>query len=437
MALEHPYEPRDTTEYGANEIMKVLSYSKVALVNVGTGGGKTFMAIRAAAKNIPNVNLLVLTTKKQVDAHHWEDSIDSYNQVMNTKITYDVTNYEHVRMPKHWKPVAEKITKITDRPTILILDECQRMKGYTSSSTAKSIIAFSRLDNVIRTIGLSATLASNSILDACNYLILAGLYKNKTQFLNRHVKVFDDHFQPVVKDWKGNISSKMINEYDYLVSAIDHITVTIDTEDKVPPRHGWQRVFTYDKDTQKEYRQIIKDYKLGVYDSVQTALMAEREFVATHCEQRNKYLKQLITDPNRPNTPVLIFYQYNIERERLIDFIQKELPDYEIKIIAGNVKKVSMAKPSNPKTLFIIQYRAGGEGLNAPWSRFTIFYSPTNSYQDFKQAQGRNRRAGSKEIVYQVRFVVEKTVNAHMWYDVIDNKKRFTKALKERLVDKE
>ena len=437
MALEHPYEPRDSTEYGANEIIKILAQNRLALVNVGTGGGKTFMAIRAAAKKLPKVNLFVLTTKKQVDAHHWEDSIDSYNKVTGSDITYTVTNYEHIRTPKHFKPTLEMVSKVQDRPTILILDECQRMKGYSSTSTSKSIIALSRLDNVIRTIGLSATLASNSILDACNYLILAGYYTSKTQFLNHHVKFFDDHFQPIVKDFSGNISPELINNYSQLVQLIDHITVTINTENKVPQRKAWQKIFKYDKATQKEYRQIIKDYKLGVYDSVQTAIMAEREFVALHAGQRNQYVKELITDKNRPNTPILIFYQYTIERETLWDYIKKELPDYEVKTIAGDTKKLDVSKPKNPKTIFLIQYRAGGEGLNAPWSRFTIFYTPTNSYQDFKQAQGRNRRAGSTETVYQVRLIVDKTINAHMWYDIIDNKQRFTKKLEAQLVTKE
>lgn len=436
--LEHPYEPRESTESAADKIINVLAYSKVALVNVGTGGGKTFMSIRAVAKKAPKVHLLVLTTKKQVDAKHWDDSIDSYNQVMNSDITYTVINYEKARSKSHYPKLVNQLNSIKDRPIVMILDECQRIKGYTSSNTSKAVINISRLPNVIRTIGLSATLASNSILDACNYLILAGFYTSKTQFLNQHAKYFDDHFQPIVKDYQGNISSAMINDYEQLVNRIDSITITIDTEDKVPPRKAWQKIFKYDNATQKEYRHIIKDYKEGVYDSVNAALMAERNFVAEHAEEKNEYVKSLITNPSRPNTPILIFYQYTIEREQLQAYIEEEMPGYDILIIAGKMKKsVSMKKPENPKTIFLIQYRAGGEGLNAPWSRFTIFYSPTNSYQDFKQAQGRNRRAGSTELVYQVRLVVDKTINAHMWFEIIDNKQQFTNKLQQELVDKE
>lgn len=438
MALEHPYEPRESTETAADKIINVLGYSKVALVNVGTGGGKTFMSIRAVAKRLPKVHLLVLTTKKQVDANHWNDSIDSYNEVMKSDITYTITNYERARSKGHYPKLVQKLQSINDRPVVMILDECQRIKGYTSTSTSKMVIAISRMNNVLCTIGLSATLASNSILDACNYLILAGYYTSKTQFLRIHAKYQDDHFQPIVKDYDGNISPAMINQYEELVNKINNITITIDTEDKVPPRKAWQEIFTYPKKVQKEYRKIIKDYKEGVYDSVNAALMAEREFVATHSEDKNEYVKKLINDPNRPNTPVLIFYQYTIERETLLSYIEHNLPDYEIIIIAGSMKKkVSMNKPKNPKTIFLIQYRAGGEGLNAPWSRLTIFYTPTNSYQDFKQAQGRNRRAGSTEMVYQVRLVVDKTVNAHMWFEIIDNKQNFSKQLQAELVDKE
>lgn len=437
MTLEHPYEPRETTEYGANQIIKVLHKSDVALVNVGTGGGKTFMVIRAVAKRVPNANLIVLTTKKQVDSHHWEDSIDSYNDVMKTNLTYTVTNYEHLRVKKYFDEIVQNTLAIKNRFTIIILDECQRIKGYKPSQSFKAVLGLKQIPNAIKYIGLSATLASNSILDAGNYLILAGYYPNKTQFLNSHVTLWDDHYQPIVKDFNGDINPELIHDYDKLVSTINYITVTINTEDKVPPRKGWQKVFKYDKKTQKEYRDIIKAYKQGMFDSVQEAIMEERKFVALHADQRNAYVKQLITDNNRPNTPILIFYQYNIERQVIFNYLQEELNDYEIKIIAGDSKKVDVSKPDNPKTIFLIQYRAGGEGLNAPWSRFTIFYSPTNSYQDFKQAQGRNRRAGGHAMVYQVRLLVDKTVNYHMWTEVIDKKKRFTKQLESDLVDKE
>ena len=59
------YEHRTTTDLGAKKIIKVLLKHPVAVVNVDTGGGKTFMSIRAVGVYDPNSHIVIFTTKKQ------------------------------------------------------------------------------------------------------------------------------------------------------------------------------------------------------------------------------------------------------------------------------------------------------------------------------------------------------------------------------------
>lgn len=442
MALAHPYQSMPLTEYGARLIDDVLIRHPFVLVSVDTGGGKTFMAIHAIARVIPDAHLLVLTTKKQVDANHWNDSIDSYNQVTGSRVTYEVTNYEQLTQKKTYAALYNKLFNFPKnhprQRVFIILDEGQRVKG-THAKVARKLIRMSKLSSVAAVLALTATAASNSIIDTTNYLIFAGFYRNPTDFNKQHVKFLDDYYQPIVKDKNGRVDMGLLINPQQILAQLAEITVAIDTESLKPPLHYYEKVFEYDKATQKAYRQIKKDYLAGAYESVQAAIKAQREFIATHADQRHAYIKQLIDNPHRPQTPILFFYAYVIEQEALTAFLQKNYPDFDIVRIDGRIRHSAAlkaaSKPKSPKTFVLIQYRAGGEGLNAEWSSMTIFYTPTDSFQSFKQAMGRNRRAFQKGDVYQFRLVVDHTLNSHMWYDIIDNKQVFSKSLQTQFLN--
>ena len=95
------YQHRQTTDLGAKMILKKLQHHPICVVNVDTGGGKTFMAIRAVGVYRPHAHLVVFTTRKQVDAHNWQDSINAYNQaVKKSELTYQVINYEALNFKK-------------------------------------------------------------------------------------------------------------------------------------------------------------------------------------------------------------------------------------------------------------------------------------------------------------------------------------------------
>jgi SNF2 family DNA or RNA helicase len=419
------YTKQKKTEIGAKKIFITLQKHPIAVVNVGTGGGKTFMSIRAIAAYKHNAHILVITTRKQVDSHDWPDSIDSYNQeVSEANLTYTVCTYGALNSKKQQLEIVKELLDHQDQPLYVIADEAHRIKN-PSSKNFKHIQKLAQLHNHVGTICLTATPISESLLDARSYLILAGFYRNKTQFNKEHVTRYDEYFQPITKDRSGQIHNEWLKDYELIINRLKDIQVYVPTDDLLPKTIYKEINFEYDKDTQKAYRQIKKDYLNGVYESVAEANAAQRQFVAEHNEQRCASLSKIIDDPLRPSGPILIFYQYNAELDSLLDYLPNAHPDYKIFEINGRNKYDSTTVPPE-KSLFLCQYVASGEALNAQWSHVSVFYAPTYSWEKFKQSRGRNVRAYQKGTTYHIRFVVLKTINEHYWYDLIDNKKAFT-----------
>lgn len=434
------YESRPLTELGAKLIDKKLHKQKVVLLKIDTGGGKTFMAIHAIGRIMKNhpqktANVLVLTTSKQKNDLYFEQSFKAYTKATGVKFNIYVTNYEQLYAPNHKYDAYNWMRKKPKKSTIILMDEGHHAKNPTSK-TSKQIIRLSKLPSFSRAIFLTATPITNSLLDAEMYLIMAGFYKNKTQFENLHVQKWDDHFKLIVKDKSGKIDNNLLNYPWYIINLLNKITVYIDTDKLKPKVFLSEKTFKFNKFVQHDYRQIRKQLQDGLIESSSECIAMQRQFVAEHQEARLDYMKKIIQSPKRPQTPILIFYQYVAEFESLYAFIKKELPDYRLRIINGATKTQNpSAKPKHNKTIVLIQYQAGGEGLNTPWSNFSIFFTPAFSAEKYIQARGRNVRAMQKGPVYQIRFKVKNTINDQMWTKIIDQKQKFTKKLQQELIN--
>lgn len=433
-ADEITYESRPGTEKGATMIDQVWLKQHFALGYMGTGAGKTFMSIHAVGKIADHINLVVVTTKQMVKNQYWKKSIDAYNKATNHHLAYTILNYDILTYKKHRQKLINRIKKFQN-PGVLILDEAHKIANPTGKRF-NVIKKINTMPQIYRTIALTATALRNNLLDACSYLILAGFYKDKSQFYSIHVKKYDYFNNPVVTNKKGQQDLSLLNHPEWIINGLKIITVTIDTKKYMPKTYRYDYVIQYNPKTQAEYNQIRIDYKNGMYPSPQKAIMAQQEFVAQHSQQQQQIMKQIIENPKRPQTPILIFYQYNAELDVLQNFVDNNFPDYDLICINGHDHKKKLIKPKHNNTIFLIQYASGAEGSNAKWSSLSIFFAPSLGRTAYRQSIGRNIRAYQKGTTFQFRFVVKDTINAHKWYDIIDQNQKFTSEfVKEYLAD--
>ena len=131
------------------------------------------------------------------------------------------------------------------------------------------------------------------------------------------------------------------------------------------------------------------------------------------------------TKPKQP----LIFYHTDAELETIQFALDKM--NYKYSMINGK-HKLKDVDITDTNQAIIIQYKAGGAGIEFKQSNLTIFYGLQYSWQDTEQALGRNVRRGSTHKVNQV-FTVAQNPHDMKVFEALQRKENFTKAFLQEL----
>lgn len=439
------------------EIAKKLTASyyrnkKIALLTVKTGGGKTYGAIHTFGQMFGDCTLLVFTTDKVSKSKQWQTSVADYNNVMHTRLKIICNNYEKLLAKGFLAELAKKLTLVEDKPIVLVLDEIHRIKLASNgkvSQRAQILMRLAKKPYITTVLGLSATAFSNSYLDVATYLVIAGYYRSKTEFLNKHIKRFNDYYQPIVKDYNGNISRDAFRNPDQIDYEIKQITSYVDTSNYTPELTTSNEKFTLTNSQKTKYNDIMVAYDRGDYDqemkdgSIRPCWMCARSdqegLLATEfASPKDMFLLNLLKRQKNNEFdgihPILVFYEYTVVCNHLKKLLEYAAADYNVVLINGssNVSEKDLSKPKNDKSIYLVQYEAGGEGLDWQWSNISVFYEAPVWYEKFVQAQGRNMRNKSlMSHVYHFNLEYEDTCDAERW-DTNRAKKDFTKDVSKR-----
>lgn len=401
----------------------------IALVTVGTGGGKTYGAIHTLASYYPDALLLVFTTTKVRSSKQWEQSVADYNSVMSTQLLVHVANYEGILTKKIQERLDYLLESMqtTNRKVFLVLDEAHKIKLSSNSALstrAQLIIHYAKNPSVVSTLALSATPFSNSYLDLVPYFIIAHYYKDQRDFIKQHIRLFDKYFKPVVKDRAGRVRRDYFKHPEIIDQHYANISVYIDTDYLKPSVTTYHCRFKLTPIEQSNYNQLKKDFEKGLYEYPVQVRSAQEQLLASSLSgQKNRLLLYLLKQReagffDEKQTPILIFYQYTVVYHELKALLEATYPDYELRFIRGGItlSQAKMSEPENPNTIYLIQYESGGEGLDWQWSNLAIFYEAPVKNEKFKQSLGRNVR--NKEImshVFHFYFEYVNTLDARRW----------------------
>ena len=417
--------------------------NKIAILTVKTGGGKTYGAIHTFGSIMPNATLLVFTTAKIVKSKQWERSVKDYNQVMHTNLKIICTNYDKLVSQKSINDIYQRLRLIHFQQVVLILDEIHRIKLAGNGKISKRstmILKLAKQPFITTVLGLSATAFSNSYLDVAPYLVMAGYYRNKTEFLRKHIKKYDKYRQPVVTDDMGRITRDAFYFPEIIDAEIKSISVYVDTSQYKPLVHTYHEYFKLNRDERHLYNMIEDAYRNKEYEyPIQARMDQERMLAQVIPTQKDIYLIGLINMQtqgifNHLVTPILIFYQYTSVCIHLRNLLHQNFPNRQIVMINGRAKVSNdvLKKPPADDAIYLVQYEAGGEGLDWQWSNISIFYESPVRYEKFVQAKGRNVRNKSQmPVVYQFELEFINTLDSERW-DTNRNKKDFTNDISKR-----
>lgn len=426
------FELKEATEIGAKLVKEKLAINQLALISLGTGGGKTYISIHAIGSVIPNAHLVLITPLSKTKDGDWQASIDAYNEVMHTNLTMEIFNYEKLDNKKFVQDVKKHIKK-SEKPIALVMDEAHRIKNATGVR-AKACLELAKLNTVVAKLLVTASPVSNSYLDSITYLIMAGYYKNKTEFTNQHVAEWDEYHRPKVRNANHVVDKHLFLNWQQIEQELESFVVNFDVDDLKPEVITHHIDFDLTEQEYKDYRQIMKDYRNGEYPHIQAARKAMFDFTGQHAQQKLEKVSEIMKQTKRP---IIIFYQYNATLQSLLDYFEKQHPNYSVVQMNGVIDekhRFSGNEPRKKKTIALIQYKAGAEGWNAQYSDTTIFFEPNYSYEQFQQAAGRNVRAYMDHSVTHWMLGLNKTIEDAVWA-TLENKQSFSDSLLKAMMN--
>lgn len=340
----------EAPELGQHQKRAVKQLKNGAILKGGVGTGKSRTALAYYSQFAPWVKLYVITTAKKRDSDDWLDEgklfgvtpvVDSWN---NMGKYADVKN------------------------AFFIFDE-QRLVG--SGMWVKSFLEIAKKNQWIL---LSAT-PGDSWMDYIPVFIANGFYKNRTEFIRRHV-VFNqfskypkvDRFldESILKSLRRRITVEM--PYDR--HTVRHLNYEFCEYDRELYDTVFKRRWNFLEE--RPIRQISEMFSLL------------RRIVNTHPSRIEVIEDMLSKGCNR----LIIFYNFDYELE-----ILRQLSGVEIAEWNGHKHE---DLPTGDRWVYLVQYAAGAEGWNCTSTDAMVFYSLNYSYRLFEQAQGRIDRLNTQ-----------------------------------------
>ena len=358
----------------------------------GVGSGKSltslvyFFTKECGGKIDPDItnmkrpkDLYIITTAAKRDTLDWERecslfplSRERLASINNIQVTVD-----------SWNNI-KKYVKVQD--AFFIFDE-QRLVG--NGVWVKSFLKIVKNNQWIL---LSATPA-DTWMDFVPLFIANGFYKNRSEFLRRHVVY--SRFSKFPKVERYLEVSKLIVLRDSILVNMHFNRSTISHEIDI--------VCNFSKEKQ---RQLMID-RWNIYDQAPVRDASQlcyllRKLVNSDADRLIK-LNELYTRHRK----MIIFYNFNYELEILRKFAQ----DNNIPYSEWNGHKHDPIRETT-EWLYLVQYAAGAEGWNCTQTDTVIFYSQNYSYRIMTQAAGRIDRLDTKYTdLYYYKFISNSVID--------------------------
>ena len=354
------------------------------------GSGKSRTALQYYYQNYVDCesdgkrDLYIITTAKKRDTLEWYDEIEPFD--IDPENVY-VDSWQNIK----------KYTNVVG--AFFIFDE-QRVVGYGAWTKA-----FLRIVKLNKWVMLSAT-PGDTWMDYIPVFIANGFYKNKTEFVRRHV-IYNRHTQfPKVDRYL---------ESGRLIKLRKQILVNIEYVKKTIPHH-FPVICDYDKEkyciAMKDRWDMFKDEPLRDI----SALCYLLRRIVNSDPNRIEEVEKLV----RENPRTIIFYNFDYELELLRDM--GERVGYYVAEWNGHKHQ---PVPDLPQWIYLVQYTAGAEGWNCTTTDTIIFYSQNYSYKTMIQAAGRiDRRNTPFEDLYYYHVKSNSSIDAAI-AKALNKKKNF------------
>ena len=324
------------TGSGKSRTALVYYFSKVC-------GGKIIDRFEPVKKHIP---LYIITTAAKRDKKEWEDELKEF-PILQIKID-------------SWN----NIKKYVDVENSFFIFDEQRVVG--SGAWSKSFIKIAKKNDWIL---LTAT-PGDTWMDYIPVFIANGFYKNRTEFIRRHV---------VFSRYANFPKPEKYLEEDHLHKLQNSIQIRMNVE-RNTIAHRINIIIDYDKQLYKDLSDNRWDFLEDKPIENPSRFVQLQRRIVNEDPSRIERLKEII----QLHKKVIVFYNFNYERDAILNLISV------IDIPFGELNGYSHTQiPKSDEWLYLVQYNAGSEGWNCVETNVIVFYSLNYSYRMTHQAAGR------------------------------------------------
>ena len=189
-----------------------------------------------------------------------------------------------------------------------------------------------------------------------------------------------------------------------------------------------QNFITVKCPTSKEYRKFKKDSIITVDDveligdTTLTKMMYSRMLCGQYSKDKLEAFKDLVESTN---DRLIVFYNFKEEVKRLIH-IANEL-ERPWAIISGDTKKLA-AYENYDDSITFVQYQAGSMGLNLQKANKIIYFTPTQSCEQWMQSLKRVHRIGQERPCFYYQMICENSIEEQI-YEALKKGVDFTEKL--------
>lgn len=335
------------------------------------------------------MDLYIITTAKKRDKKEWEGECAPFT-LSNTR----AFSMNGVRVTvDSWNNIQNYIDV---ENAFFIFDE-QRLVG--SGAWVKSFIKIAKTNKWII---LSAT-PGDTWMDYVPIFIANGFYKNRTEFVRRHVVYSNfSKFPKIERYVEQGVLQKLRNKilvdmpYErHTVRKVEDVRVSFDAE---------------------QFDRVVKD-RWHVFEDRPIRDVSELFIVMRKLVNLDKSRLSTVAKLSKKHQKLIVFYNFDYELEMLRTLANK----LKIDVAEWNGHK-HQEIPESDSWIYLVQYTAGAEGWNCTDTDATVFYSLNYSYKLNEQAKGRIDRLNTK-------FV-------DLYYYILSSDSMIDKAIKRALTSK-
>jgi SNF2 family DNA or RNA helicase len=159
----------------------------------------------------------------------------------------------------------------------------------------------------------------------------------------------------------------------------------------------------------KEYRKFIRTSIVTIdgMDLVGDTTLTKRLYARQLCGQYNQAKLDAFKDLiDSTEDRLIVFYNFNEELQKMLELVGEDRP---VSIVNGKIKDLS-AYEADENSITFVQYQAGAKGLNLQKANKVIYFTLTQSCEDWMQSKKRIHRIGQDRTCFYYYLLCKHSV---------------------------